>query len=123
MAIEECPHCISKVMFPENGKCPSCGESKYVRAQKSREEIIFHQEKEDLKENIEYAKKKTLQLLISGTSVFGLSLFFTVWTTIYANVIIWFYGGIIAGGIMIYKGWLFLANKKKLNQLLKSNYK
>jgi hypothetical protein len=66
MALEECPHCLTSVMFSDSGICPSCGKKKYISSGKSREQIVAEQEKKDFEEKYIYYKKHGAQLMLGG---------------------------------------------------------
>ena len=122
MPVEECPHCLQRVVFSENGICPSCGKNKYVSPGKSREKILYEQEKENLTEQLTFAKKKSIGFLIGGLLIFSISLFISIWTSIYSNVVVWIYGGVIAGAIMIYNGYRLKKHQISLKRILTEKY-
>ena len=122
MAIEECPHCIQKVVFKEDGICPSCGKNKFHIPASSREETLLHQELEKLQIKIDYSKKRAYSFFIGSGTLFLVSLFSTLWITMHTSLIFIWYGGIIAGFIGILTGFNFLLRKFKLEKEKRNKY-
>ena len=103
MSALECPNCIRMVYFKEDGGCPSCGKSRFVLPGKSREVILLDEERDEMKFQITYYRKRGPQVLIGGLLLAGGATAVSLFTTVYGFGLLW-YGGVIVGIVMIMKG-------------------
>ena len=122
MAIEACPHCARKVIFDNEGKCPACGQSKYISSQKSREQIIYETGKRDAIEKIRYYNKRGRKLIIGGIFLIFLVAGILLFLFLYATISIYWSGGLILGLSMIGKGLIDKRNIKELIYFFEKKY-
>lgn len=122
MAVEECPHCIRNVIFSEGGKCPACGQSKYVSPNKSREHIIYDQEKEDTEEKIKYLAKRGPRLIVGGVILTVLIVGVIILLIYYGTFVIYWTGGLLVGISMIGRGFADFRDKRELIYFFEKKY-
>lgn len=123
MTIEECPHCIRKVMFSDTGKCPSCGNSKYVLPNKNKEQIIYDKDSKELRESLDYLSKRIPRLIIGGSVLTVAILIVIIIMAINGTFVIVWYGGIFIGLTIIGKGLKDITYKKELQIKFNQKYK
>lgn len=122
MPIEECPHCIQKVVIHEDGKCPSCGKSKYILPNKSREKIIYDYDKEDALEKIKFYNNRIRRLIIGGVFAILIIVGVIILLMIYSMLVVYWYGGLLIGLSMISKGLIYKRDKKELKLEFEKKY-
>ena len=117
MSIEECPHCLTRVLFNDSGTCPSCGKSKFVSPGKSREQIKSSIEMEKIARQINYYKYRGHGLVWGGLALLLVSLAFTILTLEHGSLIVIWYGGIVAGPFTMMKGFWDFKDAKRLKKM------
>jgi hypothetical protein len=109
-------------MFSDNGKCPACGKSKYVLPRKSREQILYEQEKENITEKIEYLKKRASRLIFGGIALITIVLSIIIILILNSTIVVFWYGGLIIGFSLIVKGIADLRSKSDLQFIKRKKY-
>lgn len=101
MVFKECNHCLTKVMFPENGICPACKADSNLKNEKTKEQIQIEQLKRRSKEQIANCKDQGPPLIAGGIAL----------TVILVGLLIGLIGmggGLrIRGVILVFVGLLF----------------
>lgn len=123
MPIEECPHCVNKVMFSDDGYCPACNMSKYIIPSKNRNQIIYEKDKTDALDRINYYSNRGPRLIIGGIvlSIITFIGFFIM--LLYGALIFYWLGGFIVGFSLIGKGIKDLRDKKEIAYFFEKKYK
>ena len=124
MPVEECPNCVSKVIFNTEGICPSCGKSKYILSGKSRELLLFERDKKELEEKTKFYKKRVPALILGGI-IISLGAMVAIILMVMAKVSggKFMVMGIMLGMAMIAKGFMYIRDRKESRIVFDKKYK
>ena len=111
---KECPHCLIKVMFPENGNCPSCGKNKNNIPIKRREDIVREQAQKEMERQIAFYKKRGPRLLVGGLALTLSALLIFFLAAAGGNLGFLWTGGMLVGLGMATRGFADLTAAKEV---------
>lgn len=114
MKLQECPHCITKVIFSNNGNCPSCKMNINVIPKKNREDILLEKQEKEIKRQIAYCKTRGPKLIIVGLCLTITALIISISVTLSGTIAFLWYGGVIVGLGFIYQGMNLLRDAKEI---------
>lgn len=114
MTLQECPHCITKVIFSNDGDCPSCKLNINTIPKKSKEDYLLDRENKETQRKIDYCKIQGPKLITGGVCLLIITLTISILVTLSGQIALLWYGGVIVGLGFILKGINFLRDAKEI---------
>lgn len=104
----ECQHCLTKVAFNSEGRCPSCGKSKYVSAVYNREQIEKENKKEEQELMRSFQWDEGVKQILIGIVFFASGLLVSLPSILGLNSTFITYGIISYGVFQTFRGLYFI---------------
>ena len=115
MAIEECPHCLRKVSFGNDGICMACKNNRFTSPTRSRAEIELEQETIRTQNDVKVLNEQRQRWMLSGIGLITLASLLVAGALIldFGGILIWS-GGFVLGAGLIGKS---MKNSRQIDDL------
>jgi hypothetical protein len=117
--LQECPHCLTKIFYDENGRCPCCRKNKDDKPLRKKEEILLDNEISGSGLVIADTLRTGVWEVIGGVSLIALILAFNALTFVTQGKIVAIRFMIIALAVsvgLVAKGLADLHEVKKMKR-------